>query len=349
MSSRGIRRLLVLGATLAFALVVVGAAPTALGDPPQAQIFAIHAQGAGVVFGFRAFGKGPAVAKTTMYVPAGYAVDLARAPGSSIGETYVAYLDGNGFSSGSGTVTTGDPATLPGDPAAQACAPGTHAAVWIASYKAGTSTGSVRFYLDPTAGAETSFGAFKLVACFVSPDDTPAGPYFIEFELGIRSPVLKPPATRGTYVWRLFATPWIDGTTTLNTAATFEARSHVLVPHVLSEHAKYLPKGRQLVVGGRLLALGHPRRGRVWVAAGPPNGRLRLLGRPKIRVNGSYALRVRVSEKRRARLLEVWVSRIESPGLCHGSSSAPAGCVDESISPPATRLVRVRIPKLRKR
>jgi hypothetical protein len=351
MSFSGIRRLLVLGATAGFALVVVGAAPTASDDkfPPPAQIFAVtyHAEGGtGVGFGLSAVGEGPAIAKTTMYVPAGYSLNLADAPGSRIGETYVAYLDGSGFSSGDGTVKTGDPATLPGDPAAQACAPGTHAAVWIASYKAGKQTGSVRFYVDPTAGAETSLGAFKLVACFVSPDDTPAGPYFIEFDVGIRTSVLTPPSARGSYVWRLFATPWIDGTTTPNTAATFEARSHVLVPHVLTEHAKYLPKSRQLVIGGRLVALGHPRRGRVWIAAGPPNGELRLLGRPRIRSNGSYALSVRVPEKRRARVLEVWVFRIEAPGLCPGSSTAPAGCVDESISPPASHQVRVRIPKL---
>jgi hypothetical protein len=353
MGFRGIRRLLMLGATAAFALVVVGAAPTASTDPfpPPAQIFAVTyhgTSGTGVVFGFSAVGDGPALAKTTMYAPAGYTLNLADLPGSKIGETYVAYLDGSGFSSGSGTVTTGDPATLPGDPAAQACAPGTHAAVWDASYKARKQTGSVRFYLDPTAGAETSLGAFKLVACFVSPDATPAGPYFIEFELGVRRSVLTPPTTRGTYVWRLFATPWIDGTTTPNTAATFEARSHVLVPHVLTEHAQYLPRSRQLVVGGRLVALGQPRRGRVWVAAGPPNGDLRVLGRPRIRSNGSYTLRANVAEKRRARVLEVWVFRIESPGLCPGASTAPAGCVDESISPPATHAIRVRIPRLRK-
>lgn len=355
MSFSAIRRLLVLGATAAFALVVVGAAPTASDDkfPPPAQIFAVpyHGTGGGtgVVFGFSALGEGPALAKTTMYVPAGYSLKLGDAPGSRIGETYVAYLDGGGFSSGDGTVTTGDPATLPGDPAAQACAPGSHAAVWVVSYKAGKQTGSVRFYVDPTSGAETSLGAFKLVACFVSPDATPAGPYFIEFDVGIRSSALTPPSARGTYVWRLFATPWIDGTTTPNTAATFEARSHVLVPHVLTEHARYLPKTRRLVVGGRLLGLGQPRRGRVWVAAGPPNGQLRLLGHPRLRSNGSYSLSARVPEKRRARVLEVWVFRVEAPGLCPGSSTAPAGCVDESISPPETHAVRVRIPKLQKR
>jgi hypothetical protein len=121
------------------------------------------------------------------------------------------------------------------------------------------------------------------------------------------------------------------------------------VPHVLTEHARYLTRRQLLVVSGRLVALGHARRGRVWVAAGPPNGDLRLLGRPRIRADGGYSLSTRMREGRRARALEVWVFRIEPPGICPGPSAAPGGCVDESISPHAPHMVRVRVPKLPKR
>jgi hypothetical protein len=183
----------------------------------------------------------------------------------------------------------------------------------------------------------------------VSPDDTPGGPYFIEFELDLDNPVVTPPATTGTYIWRMLVTPYVDGTTTLNPTATFEARSRVFVPHVLTEHARYLTRRQLLVVSGRLVALGHARRGRVWVAAGPPNGDLRLLGRPRIRADGGYSLSTRMREGRRARALEVWVFRIEPPGICPGPSAAPGGCVDESISPHAPHMVRVRVPKLPKR
>jgi hypothetical protein len=347
----GISRVLVLGATAAFALALAGAAPTA-GEFPQAQVFAgtyRDANGPAVVLGMVTSGDGPAPAKAVFYVLTGYALDLTRPPGTRIGETFDAYLTGDGFASGEGTVTTGDPATLPGDPAAQACAPGTHAAVWDASYKAGARKGAVRFYVDPTAGAEVSLGAYRLAACFVSPDATPEGPYFIEFELGIQTSVLRPPTARGTYVWRMLLTPYVEGTTTPNPPATFEARSHVLVPHVLSGHARYLAKKRQLLVSGRLLALGHARRGRIWIAAGPRDDKLRLLGRPRLRSDGSYALTAKVAEGRRPRVLHVWAFRVEEPGICAGSSTAPAGCVDESISPPASHPMRVRIPKLPKR
>ena len=350
-----IRRLLVLGATVTVALVVTGAAPTAA-EPPAAQIFAstYHAQtGVGVAFGIAKFGEGPSMAKATIYIPSGYRLDLSRPPGSRIGETFVAVLFNGGFTSGSGTVSTGDPAALPGDAAAQACSPGTHAAVWIATYQAARSSGAVRFYVDPTTGPEASLGAFRLVACFVSPDATPEGPYFIQFELGLAGPggsVLTPPARAGTYIWRGFVTPYVDGTTTPDPGATYEARTHVLVPHVITERARYRSRSQQLVVTGRLFAAGHPRRRTLLdVVAAPGGGVLRLLGHTRTRNDGRYSLVTRVREGLRARVYDVWVLRREQPGLCQGASPAPAGCVDDSISPPPSALAHVRIPRLPKR
>ena len=343
------------GAAAGLALVLAGAAPTA-SDIPAAQVFAgtyRDASGVHVGFGISKFGEGPSMAKTTIYAPAGYGVDFSRSAGSRIGDTFAAVLTGDGFTSGGGTVTTGDPATLPGDPAAQACAPGPHAAVWVASYKAAKRAGTVRFYVDPTTGTETSLGAFRLIACFVSPDDSPEGPYFIQFELDLGGPggsVLTPPAKTGTYIWRMLLTPYVDGTTTPDPASTYEARTHVLVPHVLTEHASYRARSQQLVVGGRLVAAGHPRR-RVLlgVVAGRHNGVLHLLGRTRTRNDGSYSFTARVREGRKARVLEVWVFRSEPTGLCGAPSIAPAGCVDESVSPPAIHPIHVRIPKLSKR
>jgi len=65
----GIRRVLVVGATAAFALVLVGAAPTASSEPPQGQVFSVpyrDARGTGVAFGFNFYGRGPSVAKATI-------------------------------------------------------------------------------------------------------------------------------------------------------------------------------------------------------------------------------------------------------------------------------------------
>ena len=89
-----IGRLLVLGATVTVALVVAGAAPTAL-ETPDAEIFAAtyhDPTGVGVAFGIAKVGEGPSMAKATIYIPSGYGLDLSRPPGSRIGETFVAVL-----------------------------------------------------------------------------------------------------------------------------------------------------------------------------------------------------------------------------------------------------------------
>lgn len=336
------------------ALPVAGAASTA--SSPPGQILALHFQdrtGPGVAFDLVSAPEARAVAKATIYVPAGYGLDLARAPGSKIGEALgiLATAEGEFSAIGQGAVTTGDPSTLPGDPAAQACAPGPHAAVWIVSARVASQSTPLRFYVDPTSAAESSLGAFKLAVCFDSPYTT-AALRLLDFELdlyGSGGSVFTAPAS-GTFTWRLFATPYVFGTGNPDQPATFEARTRVLAPHLLTEHLRYRVKGQKLVVSGRLTALGQPRGGvAVSVLGGAPNSVLRALGRARTHANGSYTLVTRVRESRRARKFEVWVYRDEPAAACVEASIAPAGCVDESVSPPSAHHLRITIPKLRKR
>ena len=154
----------------------------------------------------------------------------------------------------------------------------------------------------------------------------------------------------GTFTWRMFVTPYSFGTADPDPAATFEARTRVLAPHVLTEHVRYRAKSQKLFVNGRLTALGKPRRGVfVWIAGGSRSNSLSLLGRARTRADGSYSFVTRVREGRRARRFEVWVFRNEPASSCVEASAAPAGCVDESMSPPGAHKVRTRIPALRKR
>jgi hypothetical protein len=348
-------RLVVLGAMALALLPVAGAASTAASAPPG-RIVALNFHnktGTGVAFDIESSRAAAAVAKATVYVPAGYGLDLSRAPGSTVGEAYgiLATPDGDFASLGQGAITTGDPATLPGDPAAQACAPGAHAAFWIVSDTLASQPAPLRFYVDPTSGAETSLGAFKLVVCFDSPYVTGAL-RLIDFQVGLFGPggsVFTPPAS-GTFAWRMFVTPYASGTGSPDPAATFEARTRVLLPHVLTEHVRYRAKSQKLFVSGRLTALGRPRRGVfVSIAAGPRNDDLSLIGRVRTRANGSYAFVRRLREGRRAQKLEIWVFRNEPASACGEASVAPAGCVDESLSGPQAHFMRLTIPKLRKR
>jgi hypothetical protein len=301
----------------------------------------------------------PAPARLTFYVPAGYGLDTSVAPGTSIGVVDAIYsTDAKPLGFIQGLVKTGDPSSLPSDPAAQACAPGSHAAVWLATFMAAGQPMTIRFYVDPTTGGETSLGAFELIACFPSPyvpveqGGAPGGLRFAAFYVGLvekSGSVFKTPSA-GTFTWRVFVTPYVTGSATLDVAATFEARTRVLIPHVLTEHVRFLPKTKTMLVTGHLNALGKPRRKvALDVAAGPPKAHiLAYWGTAHTRADGSYSIRKRIRVRARAYKLDVYVFGDAVPGSCKAPSTAPAGCVDENISPPWTTPVRVTVPKKRK-
>jgi hypothetical protein len=347
-----IGRLTALGSTAVAALALAGSAPSAVSAPP-AQLLAGTYQtktGPGVAFEVNIVDDTTFPARTTFYVPDGYSLDLSRPPGSTIGRMDAFFFTSSSALSVWGSLQTGDPATLSGDPAAQPCAPGVHAAVWTASFKAGGKSHSLRVYVDATTGVDTALGAYKLVTCFEPP--SASGLQLGLFDLSLSGPggsVLTAPKS-GTYVWRMFVTPYAGDTGTPNPGATFEARTHVFIPHLLSVRVRYRPKTQRLVVSGRLTALGRPRPNvRITIWAGARNDDLRGFGATKTRRDGLYSVSRRVREGRRARLLQVWVFEREPYAPCVEPSTAPAGCVDESLSPPLAQHRQVRIPKLPRR
>lgn len=82
----------------------------------------------------------PAPATVTIYVPQGYTIALPAA-GTKIADAFVRVviksLSPSTVVPVQGAVTADDPAKYAADPAAQACAPGTHAGVWVVSVSAG--------------------------------------------------------------------------------------------------------------------------------------------------------------------------------------------------------------------
>jgi hypothetical protein len=350
-------RLALAAVGLAFVLALVGGA-TGAAPSPSGQLVVLTYRTASGQGGFgisiRSADNAPAPARVTVYVANGYAVDLTRPPGQAIGQTFGVFsVEGGDPEFAEGLVKVGDPATLPADAAAQACAPGTHAAVWVASYKIDGQALSVRFYVDPTSGSESAFGAYKLVACFASPYVPPsaggagAGERVLDFEIGLEGAggaIVTQPAS-GTYVWRMLVTPYVAGTATSDDATTFEARTRVLKPHALVDRVRYLRRAHEVVVSGSLRALGTPRPRRwVNVVAGPRNGELSWWGEVRTRANGTFAFRKRVQQGPRARTVEVWIFAEEDFAACSSPSVAPAGCVDESLSPPTALMKRVTIP-----
>jgi hypothetical protein len=216
---------------------------------------------------------------------------------------------------------------------------------------------AIPFYVDPTSGPETSLGAYRLTACLKSPyvpeeqGGAPFGLRVTELLLGLGKPhrtLIKAPAT-GTYTWRLLVTPFVKGTATIEPAATFEARARMVLPHTFTEHLHYVRKTQTVVITGTVRLLGKPeRRLLIQAIGGPPSARfLDLYGETRSSANGSFTMRKRVAEKRRTRKVRVYLFGLEpSPKrACVEPSTAPAGCVNESLSPPQSSSADLVIPK----
>jgi hypothetical protein len=353
---RAVRRLVMLGGAAALALALAGAAPSASG-PPAAQLVVVTFPakfGGGVGLELLPSEKTPAPARFVTYVPAGYAVDTSVAPGTRIGSLAALYYTKSiPFDFANVALRTGDPATLPGVPAAQACAPGPHAAFWTATFKVAKSSVTIRFYVDPTTGGETSLGALKLVSCFASPyvpvgqGGAPGGLRYDILAASLSRPtgsiVTNP--NSGNFLWRTLVTPYSVGTGTPNDAGSFEARTHVLIPYVLTAHARYLRKTKTVLVTGKLSALGQPRGAVRLAILATGKGLPTDWGKVRTHANGSYSLRRRVRLGPRARHLELDVYVFSVGGPCVDPPVAPAGCVDENVSPPLDGTAKVTIPK----
>jgi hypothetical protein len=357
---RSLRRLLVIGCVSALGLALAGAAPSA-SKPPPGQLVVIPSSArpgkqAGLELTLRSSTDAPAPARVTIYVPAGYGLTSSRTPGTvigGVGALFVRTARPSVVHYVTGHIRQGNPARLALDRAAQACAPGSHEGVWIVTFKINKRPVTIRFYVDATAGAEASLGAFKLSACFASPyvptgPNAPGGVRYVSLSLSLsqaKGSVFTNPAADGTYTWRMLVTPYLAGSGTPNPGARFEARARVQQPHTLTLRVRYLRKTSTLLITGRLLALGRARPGiRVRFYAGRPTGDLFHFGKVRTRADGRYSLLRLVSRRRLARVLYVGASINETRAPCDSPPAAVAGCVDENLSPPPFVAVAVRIP-----
>jgi hypothetical protein len=297
----------------------------------------------------------PAPARVTIYVPAGFRLDTSAAPGTHLGELFVEALSPTDDEYALGTIAARDPAA---SPAVQACVPGAHAAAWVASFSVGAPSREVEifFAVDPTTGSETALGAFRLVAClparYVPPDQggDPSQLQLLDLDLALSERVIASPS-KGDYTWRLLVTPYVAGTATVAEGATFEARARMLLPHVMTEHLRYERKTKTVLVTGRVMLRGKPERGLVITVAGgaPKAEALEFFGRARTRADGTYSFRKRIAQLRRPRKLRVHLfGDLNRGGACVDPSVAPAGCLDQSYSPPRSTFADLIVPKKRR-
>ena len=235
-------------------------------------------------------------AKIQIYVPTGYVLNATQAAGSVIGTT-----TGNVLARDLGNI----PVPLAGDvivdnPAnhlTDACAPGTHAAVWILRLSVLGQTIALPVYVDPTSGAESALGAAKLQVCLGpadvpqgTPGRSPNGAQLIDATFTVNG-VLTPPS--GAVRWIAFWTPYNAGTGTPNVAGTVETRS-LVGPGSITLNARVTSKKRkQVTLAGSVSQSGLPVAGRVSILI---NGRARTSATAT--AGGRYAKRARGTGKR---------------------------------------------------
>jgi hypothetical protein len=296
-------------------------------------------------------------AKVAVYVPFGYSVDLAIPVGTTIGTTDARATGSAGAARLQGNIVADSPMRYSSDPAAIACAgPSPHAAVWLLQLASGPTSLPVAVFVDPTSGVETGLGMYKLQLCLPPPDvpssagGAPSGlritDLFAELTRGVTNP-----AAPADFLWRALVTPFVPGTTTQNVAGTDEARSIVVLPQVLTVQGRYDRKTKSIVLTGTLTLSGAKAGAGVDVnvfgSTKPVVSTFKRLGRVKTKKGTIYTYR-RKSTK--TMYFFTYVDEYFFRARCDtGPSTAPAGCVQESLPLEAgSRLLTVKVPKPKK-
>jgi hypothetical protein len=251
------RRLLLVAAAAATSLLVASSALAA-----NSATISVSSAGTATTIHVSVPQSTDPIAAITIFVPAGYTLNLSAAPNTSIGdENATAFAHDAGLTLPlSGPVTTDNPASHTSD----ACSPATHAAVWNQNLSVAGSTLVVPIYVDPTSGAAAGLGAYQLLIC-LPPWDVPAGTPGRSFEgaqlLDAKftvNGIFTAPSGGGLAVWHTLFTPYNPGKGTPNAAATFEARALVGAPALSLKVAK--AKGKY-VASGKLSEGGLPVQG----------------------------------------------------------------------------------------
>jgi hypothetical protein len=281
------------------------------------------------------------IARATVYVPQGYAFDLNRAPGAEIGAVLTSVTDAaGGFGDlTQGTLVSDDPAKYAGDAVAQSCAPGPHAAVWRTTFAVAGRSLELPIFVDPAGPADPAGAAFVLRTCPVWPSTEigvahrTANLLVLAVEDG-----LTVPTGPGRYSWSAIVTPTGPLSVAAEPSRTFEVRATVPLPRVLTLRAKHDPKAKTVLLSGRLTTLGVPEAGvpvELYSNVNDPNAFSSTFD-ARTNANGEFQVRRRVVQSTQ------YVAAVDAqPGPCGAPSSAPAGCVSETLTPPGAAYAAV--------
>jgi hypothetical protein len=276
-------------------------------------------------------GATPGVAaRVDLMIPAGYRMNLAGRPGSRVGLLLgdVGSADGDfGSTFIAAPIVVDDPARYATDPAAQACAPGEHTAVWRMSPKILGRALELPVAVDAIPQADGT--AYALHFC---PLELPSAAYPAGLALGSATidfaDTVSAPARAGTYRWSALVTPASPGTLASDPTAAFELRAIVGLPESLTLHARYEPGSHEAILYGSFLSGGRPQADapiRLGSTVGSGD-RFGTTVTVTTKSDGTFSVRRPIAETTTYRAYVA--DRIRT---CTDVSAAPGGCKTETL------------------
>ena len=296
------------------------------------------------------------IAKITIYAANGYTATLNQAVGTQIGTVHARAqaraISPDAILSIDGVVRVANQNDATVRQQSIGCTgSATHAATWILALQAAGTPLNIPVFVDQAAGAELAFASYKLQICLASPEVPPAqggaafGAKVLEATMALNG-VFSNPTSAGQLVWRTLFTPYVPKTATANPAGTVEARSIVLVPQAITLKASTLKKSRSVRLTGKLTAGGAAASGvRVTLFSGRSAKKLKATGSATTNAAGSFRFTRKAST--RTMFFQVRASagvRDAGTAGCAGTSLAPAGCVNATLSEISaqSRVIKVR-------
>ena len=279
----------------------------------------------------------PATSSATIYVPAGYTLDMSsHAVGANVGAaTLKLYAGSTPLSDVNADVVVSDPSLHVGD----ACAPGLHLAVWLMQFYAGGHNLEIPIYVDGASAELAGKAAYTVRSCIPAPNAL-GGLRVTTLDLGIDRNVLTTPAAKGVYIWRALVTPYgSDGAP--NAAATTEVQTMVPLPQVLKIASRYNAKRGVAVFSGSIMAAGVGRPGilvRLLSSTDSKFTHVSSLGTAQTNAAGRFTLT-------KALKRTTWIDAFVTPYINDGCDAAlgPAPCTLETISAPPDVLTKVTV------
>ncbi len=279
------------------------------------------------------------IARIAIYVPAGYSANLGATAGTTIGQVSAsAFAHDQGLVLPlSGAVVADNPAAHTAD--ATACVGGAAAAVWNLNLSVAGQSVQVPLYVNPTTGAETALGSYRLVICLPPPDVPVGTPGRAVFGVQVLDAVFTvngiftTPGSAGTQGWQALFTPYNPGQGTVNAAGTFEAQALVGLPVVAKAKAVSV-KHKTYKVTGVVTAGGTGAAGvSVKLYRGTSSGKLAAAGSATTGTGGTFSFSGKLGRK--PLFFQVQAKAAERATACVSplpATIAPAGCAGATLS-----------------